>query len=206
MISRRACFMPSLGRFKEIFWNQDSLTRQGRRRRRDMGSTLLPHASRPSPENVTPFHFLSPGCSPDAGSIFRLSQNATTVFSPDFPRPWELRQEKKSRYAAARQRPHFERSCPSLPSQPSHVIGLFFVFALQQGTPPPTHTVSITFPVSVSCRVSCRFGRIGDAHREKNGVCHGRFSSICHLGRCWFFFSVLLPVDLSSLTDRFSFW
>jgi len=29
MISRRACFMPSLGRFKEIFWNQDSLTRQG---------------------------------------------------------------------------------------------------------------------------------------------------------------------------------
>src|SRR4051812_46546131 len=55
----RACFMPPLGRFKEGFWNQDKLR---------VGARMHP-------------------CSPDAGAIFRLC-NATTVCSPDFPRPW----------------------------------------------------------------------------------------------------------------------
>lgn len=215
MISRRACFMPSLGRFKEIFWNQDSLTRQG-------GTTTwgprLFRIQAPSLLSM-PFAWLQSGCRVN----FPALANATTVFSPDFPRPWELRQARTSsmelvmpppgrgrdrdllllRQQAASldkrsrcRRPSFALaavSCHWTCSEPRH--------ARPHHT--DQHTVSMAShvpSVSVSCRVCCRFGRTAldsrlqaAARREKNGVCQALHP----------FDGRLLPADLSSLTPPF---
>lgn len=189
MISRRACFMPSLGRFKEIFWNQDSLTRQGGtttwgpRLFRSRPVFLLFHALRLAAVRMPGQFSGSRKC--NHGIFPRLSAPLGAAPSQDI-----INGARNAAAAAivicccsGNKQPREEKpaAVPALLSQPSHVIGL----VQNQGTPvhttPVQHTVSMAShvsSVSVSCRVSCRFGRTAldsrlqaAARREKNGVC-----------------------------------